>query len=103
MDRKATVAATAGLRQCVLRRRPERIRPNGIHINARHDHDAVLSDLRRRWPILRPRGMTIMDDYDLATAMWPTVLSAFDASFTVTAHEGLACLPYKCRVRKTLG
>ena len=45
----------------------------------------------------------IMDDHDLAGLVWPTRLPAVDASFAVTAHEGLECLPYKCRVRKPVG
>ena len=63
-----------------------------IHIDVRHDHDAVLSDLRRWWPILRPGGVMIMDDYDSAGVVWPTTLSAMDALIAMTARGAFECL-----------
>ena len=74
-----------------------------IHIDAGYNHVAVLSDLRRWWPILWQGSVMIMDDYDPADLIRPTVLSAVDVCFAVTAHEGFECLPYKCRVRKPVG
>ena len=82
-------AATARFGQCVLCGRPEGIRPNVIHIDAGHDHDAALGDLRRWWPILRPGGVMIMDGYDPEGMKWSTALSAMYALVAMTAHWDL--------------
>ena len=40
-----------------------------IYTDAGHDYDAVLSDLLRWWPILRPGGVMVIGDYDLTSVV----------------------------------
>ncbi len=37
-----------------------------VHIDGAHDYESTLSDLKRWWEILKPGGVMIVDDYDLA-------------------------------------
>jgi len=49
-----------------------------LHIDAGHDADAVATDLRLWWPLLREGGVLIGDDYH-GDGRWPGVKEAFDA------------------------
>lgn len=71
-----------------------------IHIDAGHDYDAVLNDLRMWWQVLRPGGLLIADDYDADGIVWPTVMRAVNDFLKATPHEGFEALPYKARFRK---
>jgi SAM-dependent methyltransferase len=75
------------------------LRPAVLHIDAAHDYGAVLADLERWWPLLRPGGTLIADDY----AAWGTVTKAVDHFLARTPHRDFAALPYKCRFSKPVG
>jgi hypothetical protein len=77
------------------------IRPDIIHIDGGHDYRAVITDLMLWWPLLRPGGILIGDDYTTEGG-WPGVRQAFDEFFTA---QGVCPIPlenhnYKCRVVK---
>lgn len=76
------------------------IKADLIHIDAGHDTEAVLTDLRLWWPILAPGGTMIADDYDPAGEVWPTVKHAVDTFLKDNPHQGFEALPYKARWRK---
>ena len=68
-----------------------------IHIDAGHDYRSVKTDLDLWWPMLRPGGMLLGDDYYPGNPTWPGVVKAFDEFFgkgAVEHSEG------KCRIRK---
>ena len=44
-----------------------------IHLDAGHEYDAVTSDIQRFWPLLRPGGILLGDDY---SRNWPGVVHA---------------------------
>ena len=70
-----------------------------IHVDAGHDYRSVISDLEMWWPLVRPGGWLIGDDY-LKTGEWPGVRRAFDEFF---AKQGIASFDHggnKCRIRK---
>lgn len=71
-----------------------------IHVDAGHDFEAVISDLRRWWPLLEPGGSMIVDDYDANGKVWPSVREATDEFLKGTAHEAFEAVPYKCRFQK---
>jgi predicted O-methyltransferase YrrM len=71
-----------------------------LHIDAGHDYEAVLADLRRWWPLLAPGGWLVADDYDPDGKVWPTVKEGVDAFLRETAHENFEAIPYKARFRK---
>jgi hypothetical protein len=73
------------------------IRPQVIHIDAGHDYDAVMSDLRLWWPLLEPGGVLIGDDYHATGDVWPGVRQAFQDFFKTTAIENAAS---KCYIAK---
>jgi hypothetical protein len=50
-----------------------------IYIDAGHEEDEVAQDLRRYWPLLRPGGYMIGDDYSDG---WPGVVKAVQAFCT---------------------
>lgn len=43
-----------------------------IHIDASHEYEACLTDLRAYWPLLSEKGVMILDDY----GSWPSVTRA---------------------------
>ncbi|HQT47821.1 MAG TPA: class I SAM-dependent methyltransferase, partial [Acidocella sp.] len=49
--------------------------PDVLHIDAGHDYRAVSTDIAVWWPLLRPGGVMVGDDYMQA---WPEVKRAFD-------------------------
>jgi hypothetical protein len=70
-----------------------------IHLDAAHDYESVVADLRNWWPILEPGGMFIGDDYHGAGDAWPGVQRAFDEFFgalglSIEEDDG------KCRILK---
>ena len=71
-----------------------------IHIDAGHDFDAVLNDLRIWWKVLKPGGLLIADDYDADGVVWPSVRDAVQAFLAATPHDAFEALPYKARFRK---
>lgn len=65
----AAVVAAQGLRADVL------------HIDAGHDFASVSADLKAWWPLLRPGGVLVGDDYFADGDRWPEVREAFHAFF----------------------
>lgn len=51
-----------------------------IYVDAGHEYESVLLDLRLYWSLLRPGGVMIMDDY-----RWPGVRKAIDEHFAGVA------------------
>lgn len=76
------------------------IRADAIHIDACHDTEAVLADLKLWWPLLSPGGTMIADDYDPEGVVWPSVKLGVDMFLKDAPHEGFEALPYKARWRK---
>ncbi len=73
--------------------------PDMIHLDAGHDYQAVLNDLRNWWPLLAPGGLFVGDDYYIDGG-WPGVRQAFDEFFGAL---GLAPFEFeggKARIRK---
>ncbi|MBK3400896.1 MULTISPECIES: class I SAM-dependent methyltransferase [Methylobacterium] len=58
-----------------------------IHLDAGHEESSVAADLRAWWPVLRPGGLFIADDYDSQGGKFPGVARAVDA---FCAEHGLA-------------
>ena len=65
-----------------------------IYVDAHHDEEEVLGDLRRAWELLRPGGMIFGDDY---TGEEPGVLKAVNrfvaekAVYLSTLREKWGC------------
>ena len=71
-----------------------------IHLDAGHDYRSVSGDLEAWWPLLRPGGILIGDDYNRDGA-WPEVRQAFDDFFgrrSISFVDAEA----KCLIRKPL-
>jgi cephalosporin hydroxylase len=75
------------------------IRPSLIHLDAAHDYDSVVSDLRAWWPLLTPNGVLVGDDYDPDGA-WVTVRRGFDDFFRRLGLTPIEHTASKCRVFK---
>jgi cephalosporin hydroxylase len=73
------------------------IRPSLLHIDAGHDYESVISDLRAWWPLLSDGGILIGDDYDPVGGSWPGVLNAFHDFFHTDKIENM---DGKCLIRK---
>lgn len=67
-----------------------------VHIDGGHDYHAVTSDLREWWPMIRPQGVLIGDDYP----HWPEVKKAFDDFFVGQSKFPFEVDPPKCRIFK---
>lgn len=65
-----------------------------VHIDGGHDYHAVTSDLREWWPMIRPQGVLIGDDYP----HWPEVKKAFDDFFSGQGKFPFEVAPPKCRI-----
>ena len=76
------------------------LRPELIHVDGAHDFEGALADFRRWWPVLRPGGVMIIDDYDPDLKVWPSVGRAVDAFLAETAHEKFEALALKGRIFK---
>jgi predicted O-methyltransferase YrrM len=69
-----------------------------IHIDGAHDYASVLADLEAWWPVLKPGGILIGDDYD---PHWPGVVRAFDDFFKPLGIDPSSEVEnVKCRIRK---
>ena len=75
------------------------IKPDLVHLDAGHDYDAVMSDLRHWWPALRPGGIFIGDDYREGNN-WPDVKRAFDDFFEPLGLTPIENTSDKCRLVK---
>lgn len=81
------------------------ISPDVIHIDAGHDYASVMADLKAWWPLLRPGGVLIGDDYHAERfgkdkGKWPGVRQAFDEYFAAHPHTEFKSGKGKCLVRK---
>ena len=76
------------------------LRPDIIHIDGGHDYDAVTTDLNRWWPLLRPGGILIADDYDPDGKAWPSVKKAVDDFVARTPHSDFGARSYKAQFTK---
>lgn len=74
-----------------------------IHLDAGHDEAAVTADLEAWWPLLRPGGLLVADDYDGDGRVWPSVRDAVDAFRRRTPHVDFEAVPWKARFRKPPG
>jgi predicted O-methyltransferase YrrM len=68
-DRVVPLAQTSENAAVILQRL--RVTAELIHIDAAHEHEAVLRDARRFWALLAPGGVLVGDDYP-----WPGVARA---------------------------
>ena len=73
--------------------------PDVVHIDAGHDHAAVLADIGQWWPLLQPGGLMIGADYRAGND-WPGVKRAFDDYFRPLELIPLENTDEKCRVSK---
>jgi len=70
-----------------------------VHLDAAHDYESVIADLRAWWPVVASGGILIGDDYYPDGLGWPGVLKAFDEFFgelgiSFESHGG------KCLIQK---
>lgn len=70
-----------------------------IHLDGAHDYAAVAFDLAKWWPILRPGGVFIGDDY-YDDGHWPDVKRATDDFLARTPHLGFEYEGGKWRATK---
>ncbi len=75
-----------------------KIQPDLIHIDGGHDYRSVISDLEAWWPLLRPGGILIGDDYTMEGG-WVEVRQAFDEFFGRIAISFIN-MSGKCMIRK---
>ena len=71
-----------------------------IHLDAGHEEASVAADLRAWWPILRPGGLLIADDYDRLGGRFPGVTRAVDAFCAETGLPAPWSLRGKCKILK---
>jgi hypothetical protein len=71
-----------------------------IHLDAGHEEASVAADLAAWWPVLRPGGMLIADDYDAEGGRFPGVMRAVNAFCAANAVEGPWALRGKCKFIK---
>ena len=80
------------------------IRPDVLHIDAGHDHQSVMADLKAWWPQLNNGGILVGDDYFkkpiVGAGKWPEVRQAFDEFLAATPHSLFECGDGKCYVSK---
>jgi predicted O-methyltransferase YrrM len=76
--------------------RHHQVQADVVHIDGGHDYHAVTADLREWWPMIRPRGVLIGDDYP----HWPEVKKAFDDFFGNRGKVPFEVDPPKCRIFK---
>lgn len=70
-----------------------------IHIDGGHDYKAVRADLDAWWPLLRPGGLLIGDDY-YHDGSWPGVRQAFDEFLLAKALPPCEFAAGKCKIAK---
>ena len=71
-----------------------------IHLDAGHEEASVAADLAAWWPVLRPGGLFIADDYDAEGGRFPGVQRAVDAFCAAHPVEGPWALRGKCKFIK---
>lgn len=80
------------------------IRPGVLHIDAGHDFQSVMADLKAWWPQLTDGGILVGDDYFkkpiVGQGKWPEVRQAFDEFLAATPHGKFECGDGKCYVEK---
>ncbi len=80
------------------------IRPDVLHIDAGHDYQSVMADLKAWWPQMNAGGVLIGDDYFkkplVGQGKWPEVRQAFDEFFAATPHTRFESGDGKCYVGK---
>jgi predicted O-methyltransferase YrrM len=80
------------------------IHPDVLHIDAGHDYQSVMADLKAWWPQLNPGGVLIGDDYFkkpfVGQGKWPEVRQAFDEFFAATPYTKFESGDGKCYVGK---
>jgi hypothetical protein len=72
---------------------------DSIHIDGAHDYEAVKSDLNAWWPLLRPGGDLIGDDY-YEELHWPGVNQAFDEFVGQVKCNDFKFSQGKCWIKK---
>ena len=75
------------------------VAPDVVHIDASHNYEAVLQDIRNWFDLLRPGGVIICDDY---APDWTEVVRAVDAFRSIEAVDDFESVDAKCRFRKPL-
>ena len=70
-----------------------------IHIDGGHDYRAVTSDLEMWWPMIRPGGWLVGDDY-VHDGNWPEVRRAFDDFYSARQLFPFEHAAAKCRIQK---
>ncbi|MEN3212367.1 class I SAM-dependent methyltransferase [Methylorubrum populi] len=71
-----------------------------IHLDAGHEETSVAADLRAWWPVLRPGGLFIADDYDRLGGRFPGVTRAVDAFCAEFGVRGPWSFEGKCKFIK---
>jgi hypothetical protein len=75
--------------------------PEVIHIDAGHDYKAVHSDLEMWWPLLKPGGILVGDDYKPESeGGFVDVRRAFDDFFGPLGLVPIENTGAKCRIIK---
>lgn len=72
-----------------------------IHLDAGHEEASVAADLRAWWPVLRPGGLFIADDYDSLGGKFPGVTRAVDAFCIAFGVRGPWSFQGKCKFIKS--
>ena len=72
-----------------------------IHLDAGHEEASVAADLRAWWPVLRPGGLFIADDYDSLGGRFPGVTRAVDAFCIAFGVRGPWSFQGKCKFIKS--
>lgn len=81
--------------------RKREIHADLIHIDAGHDYRSVLGDIETWWPLLRPGGMLIGDDYyPPGNGRYKGVCRAFHEFFGKLGMTTLDNINGKCRITK---
>ena len=75
-------------------------RPDVIHVDGGHSYASVMADLHAWWPLIKPGGLYIGDDYFMDGVTWPGVKRATDEFFADIGITDIENEGGKCRVRK---
>jgi hypothetical protein len=75
------------------------IRPDVIHLDGSHQYETVLADIKAWWPLLKPNGLFIGDDY-VVSGGWPGVRQAFDEFFRTINIDQVENISGKCWIEK---
>lgn len=86
--------ATTAVAAAVLR--AHNVQVDLVYVDASHEYEDVARDLRAYWPLVRPGGVLVGDDY---AAEWPGVMQAVD-EFTMRMLNTFQALAPEFRGRK---